>query len=101
MMSYRAVLNSTGLADIMIHALLAQMGVELVSIPAMSDQPERLLSSAKLLISDRRNSLGDDIIEASECPKSWAEQGLIFGATKSAMVRMEQMLNGLDLRSGE
>jgi hypothetical protein len=52
MMSYPAVLNSTGLADIMIHALLAQMGVELVNISAMLDEPERLFSSAKLLISD-------------------------------------------------
>jgi len=41
------------------------MGVELMSIPAMSDEPERLFSSAKLLISDLRNCLGDDIIEAA------------------------------------
>jgi hypothetical protein len=52
MMSYPVVLNSTGLAEIMIHALLAQKGVELVSIPAMPDEPDRLLSSAKVLISD-------------------------------------------------
>jgi hypothetical protein len=50
------------------------MGVELMSIPAMSDEPERLFSSAKLLISDLRNRLGDDIIEASECLKSWVIQ---------------------------
>jgi hypothetical protein len=77
------------------------MGVELVNISAMLDEPERLFSSAKLLISDWRNSLGDYIIKAPECLKSWAEQGLIFGATKSGLVRMEQMLNDLDLRLGE
>jgi len=33
-------------------SLLAQMGVELMSLPAMSDEPERVVSSAKLLISD-------------------------------------------------
>jgi hypothetical protein len=77
----------------------AHMGVELMSIPAMSDEPERLVSSAKLLISDRRNRLADDIIEASECPKSSVEQGIIFGATESDMVRMEQKLNDLALRS--
>ena len=49
----------------------------------MSHEPERVFSSAKLLISNIRNRLGDDIIEASECLKSWIQQGLIFGATGS------------------
>jgi hypothetical protein len=75
------------------------MSVELMSIPAMSDEPECLFSSAKLLISDLRNRLGDDINEAAECLKSWVKQGLIFGATESDMVKMEQMLNNLALRS--
>jgi len=77
------------------------MGVELRSIPAMPDESERLFSSTKLLISDLRNRLGDDIIEASECLKSWVKQGLIFGATESDMVKMEQMLNDLASRSKE
>jgi len=64
----------------------AHVGVDLMSIPAILDEPERLFSSAKLLISDRRNRLGDDIMEASECLKSWVEQGIIFGATESDMV---------------
>jgi len=46
----------------------------------MSDEPERVFSSAKLLISNVRNRLGYDIIEASECLKSWIQQGLICGA---------------------
>ena len=66
----------------------------------MSDEPERVFSSAKLLISNVRNRLGDDIIEASECLKSWIQQGLIFGATGSDIVRMEQMLKDLASRSG-
>jgi hypothetical protein len=80
---------------------LAHMGVELMSIPAMSDEPERLFSSEKLLISDQRNRLGDDIIEASEYLKCWVEQGIIFGATESDMIRMEQMLNDLALKTRE
>jgi len=75
------------------------MGVELMSISAMSDEPERLFSSAKLLISDLQNLLGDDIIEAAECLKSWAKQGLIFRATESDVVKIEQMLNHLPSRS--
>jgi len=54
------------------------MGVQLMSFPAMSDEPEREFSSAKLLISDRRNRLGDDTIQASECLKSLVQQGLIL-----------------------
>jgi hypothetical protein len=80
-------------------SLFAHMAVELMSIPAMSDEPERLFSIAKLLISDQRNQLGDDIIQASECLKSWVQQGLIFGTTESDMVRMEHMLRDLGSQS--
>jgi hypothetical protein len=50
---------------------LSRMALDILSIPAMSANPERLFSSAKLLISDLRNKLGMDIIEAFECLKSW------------------------------
>jgi len=66
----------------------------------MSDKAERVFRSAKLRISNVRNCLGDDIIEASECLKSWIEQGLFFGATVSDIVRMEQMLKDLASHSG-
>jgi hypothetical protein len=66
----------------------------------MSDEPERVFGSAKLLISNVRNCLGDDIIEASECLKSWIQQSLIFGATGLDIVRMEQMLKNLASQSG-
>lgn len=81
-------------------SLLAQMGVELMSIPAISDEPEGVFSSAMLLLSDVRNCLGDDIIEASECLKSSVQQGLIFGATESDIVRMVQILQDLASQSG-
>ena len=37
----------------------------------MSDDCERLFSSAKLLITDRRSCLKMDIIEANECLRAW------------------------------
>ena len=37
----------------------------------MSADPERLFLSAGLMITDRWNRLGIDIIEAIECLKSW------------------------------
>lgn len=33
--------------------------------------------SAKQLVTDRRNNLNEEIIEAGECQKSWARDGLI------------------------
>jgi hypothetical protein len=50
---------------------LSRLALDILSIPAMSADPERLFSSAKLLISDLRNKLGMEIIEAFECLKSW------------------------------
>ena len=38
-----------------------------------------LTSRAKLLITDRRNRLRADIIEASECFNSWRRAGLLPG----------------------
>jgi hAT family C-terminal dimerisation region len=47
------------------------MALDLLSIPAMSAEPERLFSAAKISITDRRNRLGIQSIEALECLKSW------------------------------
>ena len=50
---------------------LSKMAVDILSIPAMSAEPEPLFSGAKITITDRRNRLGSDVIEALECLKSW------------------------------
>jgi hAT family C-terminal dimerisation region len=50
---------------------LSRLALDILSIPAMSADPERLFSSTKLLISYLRNKLGMDIIEAFKCLKSW------------------------------
>ncbi|XP_044721769.1 Ribonuclease H-like protein [Hirsutella rhossiliensis] len=50
---------------------LARMALDVLSVPPMSDECERLFSSAKILLSDRRSRLKIDIIEASECLRSW------------------------------
>jgi hypothetical protein len=54
---------------------LSRMAGDLLSIPAMSAECERVFSSTKLLISDRRNWLSEEVIEASECLKSWEMSG--------------------------
>jgi hypothetical protein len=50
---------------------MARMAFDLLSIPAMSAECERVFSQAKLLITTQRNRLGDSIIEAVECLKHW------------------------------
>ena len=47
------------------------MAIDLLSIPAMSADPERLWSGAKITVNDRRNRLGIETIQAVECLKSW------------------------------
>lgn len=50
---------------------LSLMAIDILSIPAMSAEPERLFSGALLTVTDRRNNLEAETIEATECLKSW------------------------------
>jgi hypothetical protein len=47
------------------------MALDILSIPAMSSDPERAFSAAKITLTDRRNKLSIDMIECLECLKSW------------------------------
>ena len=51
------------------------MALDVLSIPAMSAEPERLFSGTKITITDRRNRMGIESIEATECLKSWLSKG--------------------------
>jgi len=55
---------------------------------------QRVFSGAKITISDHRCRLGDNIIEALECYKSWEREGLISGV-HSEINEMEHMLEAL------
>jgi hypothetical protein len=56
---------------------LSKMAIDLLSIPAMSAEVERLFSSCKITITDRRNRIGIDTVEAIECLKSWLRESNI------------------------
>jgi hypothetical protein len=73
---------------------LAHMALEFLSIPAMSAEPERVFSGAKITISDRRCQLGDDAVNALECLKSWHRDGLI-SASHREITEVEDMLRAL------
>jgi hAT family C-terminal dimerisation region len=61
------------------------MAFDILSIPTMSAEPERLFSSAKITITDRRNRLGIESIEAIECLKSWLSKGSIVAYADNTM----------------
>ena len=50
---------------------LSIMAMDILSIPAMSAEPERLFSGARQTITDRRNLFGIESVQAMECLKSW------------------------------
>jgi hAT family C-terminal dimerisation region len=52
------------------------MALDILSIPAMSAETERVFSYVKLTISPNRNRLGEDIIKATECLNRWYRAGI-------------------------
>jgi hypothetical protein len=73
---------------------LAKMALDYLTVPAMSAEPERVFSAAKLTLSDRRCRMGDDAVEALECLKSWQRDGLI-AASRLDIKALEDMLYAL------
>jgi hypothetical protein len=51
-------------------------------------------------ITDQRSRLGDDIIEAIECLKSWAREDVVYGVG-SDVRKVEAMLKDLEQRAME
>jgi hypothetical protein len=63
---------------------LSQLAFDTLAIPPMVNDNEHSFSSARDLISYRRNRLMEDIVEASECLHDWygcigADLGLVSG----------------------
>jgi hypothetical protein len=73
---------------------LARMGLDYLTIPAMSAEPERVFSAAKIALSDRRCRMEGDAVEALECLKSWQRVGLIATSREGIKV-IEDMLKAL------
>lgn len=56
---------------------LSQLAINVLSIPAMSAEPERVFSGARRTISWERMQLSEDTIEFLECLKHWMRSGLV------------------------
>jgi hypothetical protein len=55
---------------------LSRMALNLLSIPLMSAECERVFSAAKNLLTKLRNNLNVDVIEACTCLKYWYAEDL-------------------------
>ena len=56
---------------------LSQMAIDVLSMPAMSDEPERIFSGARRTISWDQFQMQPESIERRECLKHWKRSGLV------------------------
>ena len=64
---------------------LSRLALDILAIPAMAADCERVFSVAKLMITSQRHALHDDTIERMQMLKHWAGEGAIsFGGGFSA-----------------
>jgi hypothetical protein len=56
---------------------LSYMAIDILSIPAMSDEPERVFSGARRTITWERGQLDPATIEITECLKHWKRSGIL------------------------
>jgi hypothetical protein len=56
---------------------LSSMALDMFVVPAMSDEPERLFSSAGHTMSPRRRLMLDDTLESLIIMKSWLQQDVV------------------------
>jgi hypothetical protein len=55
---------------------LSYMAIDILSIPAMSDEPERVFSGSRRTVSWDRAQLGAETLEKVECLKHWKRSGI-------------------------
>ena len=56
---------------------LSYIAIDILSIPAMSDEPERVFSGARRTISWERGQLNPETVEMTECLKHWKKSGIL------------------------
>ena len=57
--------------------VLSRMALDLLSIPAMSSDTERLFSDSKQTVTQLRNSLQDSTLQILQCLRSWNRSSLL------------------------
>jgi hypothetical protein len=56
---------------------LSKMAIDVLSIPAMSDEPERVFSAARRTVSWDRAQMEPETLERVECLKHWKRSGIL------------------------
>ncbi|KAF6528137.1 hypothetical protein HZS61_008439 [Fusarium oxysporum f. sp. conglutinans] len=59
------------------YPVLYRMALDLFSIPCMSSECERVFSQTKKMITDERNRLAPEVVEADQLQKQWLMRGLV------------------------
>ena len=71
------------------------MALDVFTIPAMSDEPERVFSSTGLMVRPHRSRLSQKVVAMSQCLKNWSRQDLvtfqIFETMKERLQHVEAM----------
>lgn len=56
---------------------LSRLALDVFTIPAMSDDPERTFSSCSLMINPHKGKLGSDSIAYAQCLKNWLDNEIV------------------------
>ncbi|KIW05497.1 uncharacterized protein PV09_03380 [Verruconis gallopava] len=64
------------------------MALDMLSIPAMSDEPERLFSRLGHMVTKHRNHLKPQTIQATQCLQSWAKAKIIDLKASGGSIRI-------------
>ena len=67
------------------------MAIDILSIPAMSAESERVFSGARRTILWQRARLGAEVVEQTECLKSWIRQVIKSGSFTTVDVTVEAL----------
>ncbi|OWT43214.1 transposase-like protein [Pochonia chlamydosporia 170] len=59
------------------YPVLYRMALDLFSIPGMSAECERVFSQTKKMITDERNQLAPEVVEADQLQKHWLMRGQV------------------------
>ena len=70
------------------YPLLYRMAIDILSIPPMSSEPERIFSGAQRTITWQQMKLGPVNIERLECLKSWVRGGIVRGWMRELLVNV-------------
>ena len=69
------------------------MALDILSIPAMSADIERLFSSAKLILLIQRQNMDAKSLEVLQCLKSWDQSSLISSNSMVSILHYQSLTN--------